>query len=74
MNADLGTFNRGNGAPVRVIIDTSALIRYLIRPGTAIRTLIEDLWPGDQIQMVACPELLAELEGVLQRDDIRAVV
>jgi putative PIN family toxin of toxin-antitoxin system len=66
-------FNRSSG-PLRVVVDTSTLIRYLIRPGAAIRTLIEDLWLSDQIRMVTCPELLAELEGVLQRDYIRAVI
>lgn len=74
MSADSGTSGRSNGNPVRVIIDTSALIRYLIRPGTAIQTVIEDLWLGDQIRMVTCPELLAELAAVLQRDYIRALV
>ncbi len=74
MNADPGAFDRSGGDQVRVVIDTSALIRYLIRPGAAIRTLIEDLWLGDQLQMVTCPELLAELEGVLQRNYIQAVV
>lgn len=59
---------------VRVLVDTSALIRYLIRPSAALRTIIEDLWLDDQIQMVTCPELMRELEGVLQRDYIQALV
>jgi CRISPR-associated endoribonuclease Cas6 len=56
-------FARSNGGAVRLIMDTSALIRYLIRPGAALRTIVEELWLGDQIQIVTCPELLAELEG-----------
>lgn len=60
--------------PLRVIIDTSVLIRYLIRPSAAIRTLVEHLWLSNQVQMVTCPELLAELEGVLQRDYMRTLI
>jgi len=74
VNADPSRFSRSTAPVLRVIIDTSALIRYLIRPGAAIQTVVEDLWLNDQIQMVTCPELLAELEGVLQRDYIRALV
>jgi predicted nucleic acid-binding protein len=36
--------------------------------------LIEDLWLGDEVQMVTAPELIEELEGVLARDDIQALI
>lgn len=74
MNAEPRRFSRSTVSVWRVIIDTSAVIRYLIRPSAAIRTVVEDLWLGDQIRMVTCPELLAELAGVVQRDYIRALV
>jgi putative PIN family toxin of toxin-antitoxin system len=59
---------------IRVVVDTSVLIRYLIRPSAAIRELIEERWPGDEIQMVTAPELIEELEGVLRRDYIQKLV
>jgi putative PIN family toxin of toxin-antitoxin system len=58
----------------RVVIDTSVLIRYLIKPGVATRELIETQWLGDEIQMVTAPELIQELEGVLQRDYIQKFI
>lgn len=74
MSTAPGTSERRDEGAVRVIIDTSALIRYLIRPGAALRAVIEDLWLDDQIHLVTCPELMAELEGVLRRDYIQALV
>jgi putative PIN family toxin of toxin-antitoxin system len=59
---------------IRAVIDTSVLIRYLIRPGTAIKELIEALWLGDEVQMVTAPELIEELVGVLERDYIKALI
>lgn len=59
---------------IRAVIDTSVLIRYLIKPSAAIKELIEVYWLGDEVQMVTAPELIAELEGVLGRDDIRALI
>ena len=59
---------------IRVVIDTSVLIRYLIKPSVAIRELVEARWLGDEIQMVTSPELIQELEGVLKRDYIRALI
>lgn len=38
---------------IRVVIDTSALIHYLIRPGIAIRQIIEELWLADEIAFIA---------------------
>ena len=59
---------------IRVVIDTSVLIRYLIKPSTAIKELVELRWLDDEIQMVSCPELLAELENVLRRDYIQEFI
>ena len=52
---------------IRVVIDTSVFLRYLIRPSAAVRKLIEDAWVGGQIQLVSAPELIDELVGVLSR-------
>jgi putative PIN family toxin of toxin-antitoxin system len=59
---------------IRAVFDTSVLIRYLIKPSAVIKELIEDLWLGDEVQMVMAPELIEELEGVLARDDIQALI
>ena len=59
---------------IRAVIDTSVLIRFLIKPSAAIRELIEKRWLGDQVQMVTAPELMAELEDVLARDYIQALI
>ncbi len=59
---------------IRAVIDTSVLIRYLIRPSAAIKELIKVRWLGDQVQMVTAPELIAELERVLGRDQIQSFI
>jgi putative PIN family toxin of toxin-antitoxin system len=59
---------------IRAVVDTSVLIRYLIRPSAAIRELIEVHWLGDHVQMVTAPELVKELEDVLKRDTIQALI
>ena len=59
---------------IRAVIDTSVLIRYLIKPSAAIKELIEVRWLDDEVQMVTAPELIEELEGVLRRETIRALV
>jgi putative PIN family toxin of toxin-antitoxin system len=59
---------------MRIVIDTSVLVRYLLRPSTATRRLIEELWPSESVTLVVAPELLAELEEVLQRPKIRRYV
>lgn len=59
---------------IRVVVDTSVLIRYLIKPSAAITELIELWWLNDEIQVVSCPELLTELESILRRDYIRELV
>lgn len=59
---------------IRVVVDTSVLIRYLIRPSAAIKELIEVRWLGGEIQMVTALELIEELEDVLRRDYIQALI
>jgi len=59
---------------IRATIDTSVLIRYLIKPSTAIKQLIEQRWLGDEVQMVTALDLVAELKGVLKRDYIQALI
>ena len=58
----------------RIVVDTSVLIRYLIRPSVAVRELVEERWLGDQVLMVSCPELIQELEGVLARPTIQSFI
>jgi putative PIN family toxin of toxin-antitoxin system len=59
---------------IRAVIDTSVLIRYLIRPSAAIKELIEVRWLGDEVQMVTAPDLIAELDAVLKRDYIQTLI
>ncbi len=59
---------------IRAVFDTSVLIRYLIKPSAAIKELIEDLWLADAVQMVTAPALIAELESVLARDYVQALI
>jgi len=59
---------------IQVVVDTSVLIRYLIKPSTAIRELIEDHWLGGDMRMVTAPPLIEELQRVLQRDYIKALI
>lgn len=55
----------------RVVIDSSVLVRYLIRPGAATTALIEELWMGARVRILSAPELIKELEVVLARDKIQ---
>jgi putative PIN family toxin of toxin-antitoxin system len=59
---------------IRAVIDTSVLMRYLIRPSSTIKGLIEVRWLAYEVQMVTSPELVEELEGVLRRDYIQALI
>ena len=59
---------------MRIVIDTSVLVRYLLRPSAATRQLIEELWTSNSVTLVTSPELVEELEGVLQRPKIRRYV
>ncbi len=58
----------------RVVIDTSVLIHYLIRPGAAIRHILENLWLDDEIWIVSSPELIAELKDVLARPKMETLI
>ena len=59
---------------IRAVIDTSVLIRYLIKPSAAIKELIEEQWLGDKVRMVTALDLVVELEGVLKRDYIQTLI
>ncbi len=59
---------------IRAVIDTSVLIRYLIRPSAAVRELIQSRWLGGEVQLVSAPELVEELGEVLARDRVRVFV
>ncbi len=59
-----------NDKVIRVVIDTSVLIHYLIRPGAVIRRIIEGLWINEDLVMVSSPELFEELDDVLGREDL----
>jgi putative PIN family toxin of toxin-antitoxin system len=59
---------------IRAVIDTSVLLRYLIRPSASVRHLIEELWVTGQVTMVTAPELIAEISDVLARPRMRAYV
>lgn len=60
--------------PLRVVMDSNVLLRYLIKPSAAIRALIEIWWLGGQVQMVSGPALRAELAEVLTRPKMRRFV
>lgn len=60
--------------PLRVVIDTSVLLCYLIKPSAAIKELVEVWWLGGAIQLVTATELLAELGDVLSRPTIQTLV
>ena len=59
---------------IPAIIDTSVLIRYLVKPSAAIKDLIEERWLGDELQMPTALALHAELKGVLRRNYIQALI
>jgi putative PIN family toxin of toxin-antitoxin system len=59
---------------IRVVVDTSVFIRYLIKPSAAIKKLIEGHWLDNEIELVTAPELIEELAGVLQRETIQTLV
>ena len=56
------------------MIDTSVLIRYLIKPSAANRTLVEVLWVDDRFLTVSSPDLVGELEGVLARPSLEHLI
>jgi putative PIN family toxin of toxin-antitoxin system len=59
---------------IRAVVDTSVLIRYLIRPSAAIEEIIEDYWINGEFLMISSPELVAELEDVLGRGYIQRFI
>jgi uncharacterized protein len=59
---------------IRVVIDTNIWLRYLIKPGATLRKVIEEYWLEDKVQLITSPHLVAELEDVLARDSIRALI
>lgn len=58
----------------RVVIDTSVLVRYLLKPSAATRWLVEECWLNEAICVVTSPELVAELTEVLHRPKISKYV
>lgn len=69
-----GRIAQADSAPIRVVFDTSVLLRYLIKPSAAIRELIETWWLDGRVQMITAPELLTKLADVLERPSIRRFV
>lgn len=59
---------------IRAVVDTSVLIRYLIRPSAAIKEMVEEHWINGEFLMVSSPELVAELEDVLGRGYIQRFI
>ena len=59
---------------MRAVVDASVLFRYLIKPGAAVREMIEQYWVDGAFVMVASPELLAELTAVLARPAMKELV
>jgi len=58
----------------RIVVDTSVLIRYLIKPSAAIVELIEERWLAGDVVMVTAPELVAELEDVLRLENMQRFI
>ncbi len=59
---------------IRAVVDTNVLIRCLIKPGSAVRAMIEEYWVDGAFVMVTSPELLAELSAVLARPTMQELV
>jgi putative PIN family toxin of toxin-antitoxin system len=59
---------------MRVVVDTSVLIRYLLKPSRATKHFIEHTWLNELITVVTAPELMSELAEVLARPKIRRFV
>ena len=54
------------GRALRVVLDPGVLISALLSPrGTPARLYL--LWLGGEFELVVCPHLIEELEGVLRR-------
>lgn len=59
---------------MRIVVDTSVWVRYLLRPSRATRDIVEELWPSDSVKLIVSPEVLSELQDVLHRPKIRRFV
>ncbi len=61
------------GRALRVVLDPGVLISALLSPrGTPARLYL--LWLGGEFELVVCPHLIEELEGVLRRSKLRGLV
>lgn len=56
---------------IRVVVDPGVFISALIRPSSSPPSRIVDAWLEDQIEIVICPELVAELRRVALRPKFR---
>jgi putative PIN family toxin of toxin-antitoxin system len=54
----------------RVVLDTNLFVSGIISPAGTPNKLLQ-LWEQDRITLLTSPELLAEVENVLQRDSIK---
>jgi putative PIN family toxin of toxin-antitoxin system len=59
---------------IRVVIDSSVLVRYLLKPSKATKQLVEQVWFEALVEVITAPELMAELAAVLARPKIRHYV
>jgi putative PIN family toxin of toxin-antitoxin system len=57
----------------RVVVDPCVLVSALIAPAGVPAQLLAQVWAGD-LEMIACPALLDELEEVLAREKFRRYV
>jgi putative PIN family toxin of toxin-antitoxin system len=56
--------------PIRVVIDTSSLISFLLSGGKTMRSIIA-AWRDAEISLLLSPQTLAELSSVVARPEIR---
>lgn len=59
---------------IRIVVDSSVLVRYLLKPSKTTRQLIEQTWLDGAIETVTAPELMKELADVLARPKLRRYV
>ena len=45
---------------IRTVLDTSVLIRYLIRHSLAVTQVVEEYWVQGNIRVIIAPELVYE--------------
>lgn len=56
---------------LRVVIDTNVLVSYLLTRGETISSLME-FWKEQDFTLLASPQIIAELERVLEYPHLRA--